>query len=229
MRVTRPPALWLNDPNIRTLQEACKRYRREAHTPPHSEAAWDIFKDARNSLKKLIGKAKRGFMTNALSSKRPKEVWKTIHRILHPSQQPITVYPDNKHFTSAAERVDASVAVDKEELHRRINALAQDTDTSFRLKSVTYHEVIRESKALRSDCSTGPDNIPTKFIKLVPDHLASPLTHILNTCISKLDFPTLWKVARISPIPKVGEPQANDDFRPVFILPVLSKVYERLS
>ena len=109
MRVTRPPALWLNDPNIRTLQEACKRYRREAHTPPHSEAAWDIFKDARNSLKKLIGKAKRRFMTNALSYKRPKEVWKTIHCILHPSHQPITVYPDNKHFASAAERVDISV------------------------------------------------------------------------------------------------------------------------
>ena len=201
MRVTRQPALWLNDPNIRTLQEACKRYRREAHTPPHSEAAWDIFKDARNSLKKLIGKAKRRFMTNALSSKLHKEVWKTIHRILHPSHQSITVYPDelNEHFAFAAECVDASVAVDKEEPHRRINALAHDPDTSFGLKSVTYHEVIRESKALRSDCSTGPDNIPTKFVKLVSDHLASPLTHILNTCISKLDFPTLWKVARISP------------------------------
>ena len=101
-------ALWLNDPNIRTLQESCKRYRREAHTPPHSEAAWDIFKDARNSLKKLIGKAKRRFMTNALLYKQPNEVWKTIHRILHPSQQPKTVYSDNKHFASAAERVDAS-------------------------------------------------------------------------------------------------------------------------
>ena len=72
------------------------------------------------------------------------------------------------------------MAVDKEKLHRRINVRAQDPDTSFRLKSVTYHEVIGESKALRSDCSTGPDNIPTKFIKLVPDHLASPLTHILR-------------------------------------------------
>ena len=109
MRVTRQPALWLNDPNIRTLQEACKRYRREAHTPPHSEAGWDIFKDARNSLKKLIGKAKRRFMTNALSYERPNEVWKTIHRILYPSQQPITVYANNKHFASAAEGVDASV------------------------------------------------------------------------------------------------------------------------
>ena len=48
-------------------------------------------------------------MTNALSYKRPNEVWKTIHRIVHPSQQPITVYPDTKHFASAAKRVDASV------------------------------------------------------------------------------------------------------------------------
>ena len=36
-------------------------------------------------------------------------------------------------------------------------------------------------------------------------------------------------MARISPIPKVGKPQANDYFRPVSDLPVLSKVYERLS
>ncbi|XP_073250000.1 uncharacterized protein [Porites lutea] len=50
-----------------------------------------------------------------------------------------------------AERVDASVVVDKEELHTRINALAHDPDTSFGLKSVTYHEVIRESKALKRE------------------------------------------------------------------------------
>lgn len=50
-----------------------------------------------------------------------------------------------------------------------------------------------------------------------------------NYVISKLEFPTLWKVARISPIPKVGKPQANGYFRPVSDLSVLSKVYERLS
>ena len=56
---------------------------------------------------------------------------------------------------------------------------------------------------LRSDYSTGPENIPTN---LVSDHLVSPSTHIINTHIWKLDFPTIWKTARISPIPKVGEP-----------------------
>ena len=121
------------------------------------------------------------------------------------------------------------MAVDKEELHRRINALAQDPDTSFRLKSVTYHEVIRESKALRSDCSTGPDTIPTKFIKLVSDHLASPLTHILQHVHFETRLSNSLEACTHYFHSEGGRTQANDDFRPFFISPVLSKVYERLS
>ena len=61
------------------------------------------------------------------------------------------------------------------------------------------------------------------------EHLASPLTHIINTCISKQEFPLLWKVARMSPIPKVDEPQSNDDYRRISILLALSKIYEKLT
>ena len=41
-------------------------------------------------------------------------------------------------------------------------------------------------------------------------------------------FPRAWKLARISPIPKVYTPVTEDDLRPVSILPVLSKVFEKL-
>ena len=40
-------------------------------------------------------------------------------------------------------------------------------------------------------------------------------------------FPTEWKCTRISFIPKIDNPNA-DDYRPISILPVLSKVFERL-
>lgn len=43
------------------------------------------------------------------------------------------------------------------------------------------------------------------------------------------EYPLLWKTARISPIPKVDEPRTNDDYRPISILPVLSKVHEKLT
>ena len=41
-------------------------------------------------------------------------------------------------------------------------------------------------------------------------------------------FPKAWKIYRIHPAPKVDNPTECDDYRPIAILPVLSKVYERL-
>ena len=41
-------------------------------------------------------------------------------------------------------------------------------------------------------------------------------------------FPSSWKIGRISPIPKISEPIENSDFRPVSVLSILSKVFERL-
>ena len=60
------------------------------------------------------------------------------------------------------------------------------------------------------------------------EHLASPLTHIINTCIKLAYFPRAWKVARISPIPKADQPKSDQDYRPISILPALSKIFERL-
>ena len=54
------------------------------------------------------------------------------------------------------------------------------------------------------------------------------MTHIVNALIAENRFPSSWKVARISPIPKNNNLVNNSDFRPVSVLPILSKIYERL-
>ena len=71
------------------------------------------------------------------------------------------------------------------------------------------------------------DQIPVKFVKLAKDDIAGPLMHIINTCIKDSYFPKTWKTARVSPIPKVNQPSCNSDYRPVSILPSLSKIFER--
>ena len=58
--------------------------------------------------------------------------------------------------------------------------------------------------------------------------MADPLTRIINGCITEAYFPKLCKIARVSPIPKVDNPTTNDELRLISILPVLSKVFERL-
>ena len=61
----------------------------------------------RACLKQTIKAEKRKFYKTTLSSKKPIEVWKTIHRILEPSPKPITALPDdlNNYFSNIAENV----------------------------------------------------------------------------------------------------------------------------
>ena len=107
IKLTRPPAPWMNDLNIRSLQQQCRLMRFEAHKHQSSEEKWNAFRGVRNQLKTVIKKAKRTFTIKALSSRRPKDVSKVIHRILHPSSQPLRADPSllNSHFASTAERV----------------------------------------------------------------------------------------------------------------------------
>ena len=80
----------------------------------------------------------------------------------------------------------------------------------------------------RSDTSAGIDQMLLKFVKLARVHIPGPLTQIINRCIATSSFPKLWKIARISPIPKVDEPLSDADYHAVSILPTLSKVFEHL-
>ena len=88
--------------------------------------------------------------------------------------------------------------------------------------------MLREIRSLRGDCSTGPDNIPTSKLNLVSDIIASLSTHIINTSIQQGHFPDQWKTAKVTPIPKVENPEANSDCQPISIPLVISKVFERI-
>ena len=115
-----------------------------------------------------------------------------------------------------------------EDLRVIVDSLPDCSRNRFDLHPVTFHEVLAQLRSLRSHTSTGADQIPVKYLKLVADHIASPLTDIINGYLSNHSFPALWKLARVTPIPKIDQPTDVDDYRPITILPALSKVYERL-
>jgi len=72
VKVTRPPATWLQTEEIRQLQKEQDQLRAEAHKKG-GETSWAAFRDVRNKIKSVVGKARRSFLANALSSRRPKE------------------------------------------------------------------------------------------------------------------------------------------------------------
>ena len=137
----------------------------------------------------------------------------------------------NKYFASTASRTTGVKTTDTvEDLMNYVDEL-QPPATEWEpltIRKVTPYEVLREIKALRVDTSTGSDTIPVKFLKPVAEYISSPLTNIINTCIEKSTFPTAWKEARITPIPKIDNPLHEQDLRPISILPAMSKIFEWL-
>ena len=69
--------------------------------------------------------------------------------------------------------------------------------------------------------AVGKDNVHPKFVKLILPKILKFITHIFNSILTKSEYPTRWKFAKIIPIPK-----ANNEFRPISILSNLSKVFE---
>ena len=231
VRVTRPPAPWMKDPLIKEFQKKRDSARFTAHQTS-TDAAWHECRSVRNKLKSAIRTARNAFIEKAFYSNKSREVWKVIHRVLKPSARPLRFDPDelNDFFATTAQRTLETRATPIEDLTCLIDNLPDVPSGSmrFQLSPVTSENVLQVIKNVRSDCSTGADQIPTRFIKMVVECLAVPQASIINNCIAKAYFPKQWKIARVSTVPKIDNPVSNEQLRSISVLPVLSKVFEKL-
>ena len=74
----------------------------------------------------------------------------------------------------------------------------------------------------------GIDNLSGKYLKEGAEILAKPLIEICNLSITSRDFPNACKVAKLKPILKKGKKTDPSDYRPISLLPLISKVLERV-
>ena len=133
----------------------------------------------------------------------------------------------NNYFVNIAKQIVKKDPVSPEDNEKLITQMSTNSD-GFKMQKVQFSDVVKELTSLRNDTSTGSDEIPTKFIKPISDVIASPFTDTINTVIETSIFPHQWKTARVVPIPKVNYPSDTTDYRPISILPALSKIAERL-
>ena len=98
----------------------------------------------------------------------------------------------------------------------------------FSFRKVTYEEILIEINSLDTSKSPQSKDIPFKIIKDNADIFANFILQNFSKCIIDGNFPDQLKKADVSPIFTKGNHNDKTNYRPVSILPSLSKIYERL-
>ena len=83
-------------------------------------------------------------------------------------------------------------------------------------------------KTIDEKKSAGLDNIPNKLLKIAAEVVAPSLTKIFIQSIITGIFPEEWKEARVSPLYKNGAKNDPSNYRPISVIPTVSKIYEKI-
>ena len=89
------------------------------------------------------------------------------------------------------------------------------------------YDLVNIVKNLKNSNSVGHDDISLKYLKDSSEVTFSYILVIINTSIQTGIFPTQWKEAIVKPLHKSGDANEPSNFRPVSLLPILSKILEK--
>ena len=96
-------------------------------------------------------------------------------------------------------------------------------DSLFLIR-ITEFEVKKTVKNIRDKKSNDPHGLSMEILQQVIFNIVKPLTYICNKSFIEGCFPDSMKISRIVPIFKAGDKNILNNYRPISILPQLSKV-----
>jgi hypothetical protein len=185
---------------------------------------FSLYNHYKAKVREEINKSKKIWSSKMCRS--PKGVWAVVNDAR------------GKTNKSSADQI-ASLFLDSSDAAESINALFAKSFVKsspfplFPTDNETIHDICNEElvfsllHSLKTDKSPGSDGIYPLLLKVSASALCKPLSYIFNLSFSLGTVPNAWKLAHVCPIPKVT-PITRDKFRPISLLPVISKVMEKV-
>ena len=103
-----------------------------------------------------------------------------------------------------------------------------DADQKFSLKMMSEEAMLTSLNMLKNEKAPGPDGVPTNLVTDAANFIAKPLVMIFNASLKQGIFPNIWKLAKITPIYKSGARNEENNYRPISVLSVFSKLFEKV-
>ena len=94
--------------------------------------------------------------------------------------------------------------------------------------TITEDDLIKIICKLVTGKSCGHDGISATIIKWCAPYIMSPLLNILNAFLKHGSYPKIFKLAKVTALFKGGIESEADNFRPISVLPVLNKIFEKI-
>ncbi|CAB3993279.1 Hypothetical predicted protein [Paramuricea clavata] len=239
------PCPWLRNETKREMAERdwlLKKARKS-----NAENDWSKYKRKRNRVNNLVKMNKNRYYKDLLkeNSRNPKKFWSTIKEIFPNKSAKCTgrsFHADGKlitHSNCIANAFGSFFSTVVDNLKRKSRPLKDfvwghrhvpitQTNLSFQFIPVTEHHIEKKLNQLKRSKAAGIDNIPPGILKDCSTVVKDPLAHIINMSLCTGVIPSEWKVAKVIPVHKKGPINDFDNYRPISILPAVTKVMERI-
>ena len=169
-------------------------------------------------------------------------MWKAINKVLHKNENSVklsSVEVDGKCLTRErnvlgtlnGQFVSVSSNLAKKIVSRPGGDCLQNIKTEqkvMKFKIVDSSFILNAIKQLKNGKAAGPDKMPTKIVKDVGYLVSKPLLMIFNSSLEKGVFADVWKLARVTPIFKSGSKKDVNNYRPISVISIFSKMLERI-
>jgi hypothetical protein len=214
--------------SLRSRNRARKKYLKTG-----TSTDFATYRDLRNKVKQMIRQSKVNYYHSIFDASQTSEkLWKNIKSLgigkrgqdNRTSDFPVTANELNEHYLSVSNIDDTDLAIQTQNFY---SDLPFPPGEPFHFLYVTSDDIVKAVMSISSN-AIGLDLIPVLFLKLVLSRVVFVIEYIFNFSLQHGVFPTVWKSANILPIPKVKNPTVCKDFRPISILCVLSKAFEKL-
>ena len=196
----------------------------------------------KNRLNKLIKKVKSKYYHNLFDRNRNnmKKTWKTINSLLSKNVNKNTIKKilyNNIEFTTEKEIADifnnyfCSIGNDLDSLIPvttldPLHYMDFNFDRSFWLNPVSNSAVEFHIKCLKNS-KQNINSINIQILKESASFLSVIIANVINSCFIAGNFPRVLKEALVLPLFKKGDATLVSNYRPISILPWLSKLYEK--